>query len=314
MIEIVECKKYAEFLKSLVKFNLSKYNFRIKAAIILVGDSQASLTYVSRKIKAAEELSIDIELIHLNKDTKEDHILDLINKLNYDDNIQGILVQLPLPKGLNKDKILNSVNFKKDIDGLHFINSGLLNSMDSAEDLHKVYFFEDFNKTKLNLKENIPIIPATALGSYFLIKDLINLESKKVLIFGDSNLVTRPISRLMLLSKATVIVLNSKSKNIDNLLKEADIIITATGKMNLINKQTIEICQNIKLIVDIGITFNEEGKIQGDISKEIYNYSTNRDIKITKVPGGIGLLTVSTLMFNLMLCGLRQKLNNKKVF
>ena len=245
-------------------------------AVIQVGNDAASSIYVNNKIKLCNEIGINS--IHKKFDNiKEEELIKEIENLNNDDNINGILVQLPLPNGFNTKKVINTISYLKDVDGLTTTNIG------------KLYNDEDC------------IIPCTALGVMKLLDYYnVDLEGKNIAIVGRSTLVGRPLFKLLLDKNATVTMCHSKTNNLEEVLKTKDIIISATGKKGLITSCMVK---DDAVIRDVGIT-RVENKIYGDVSfDEVYEKAS----LITKVPGGVGPMTVICLMENTLNCYKLQK-------
>ncbi|EFR2866557.1 bifunctional methylenetetrahydrofolate dehydrogenase/methenyltetrahydrofolate cyclohydrolase FolD [Campylobacter jejuni] len=239
-------------------------------AVILVGDNAASQTYVSSKTKACEECGIKSLLYHLSQDTTQNELLALINTLNYDDSVDGILVQLPLPKHICKDLILENIISSKDVDGFHPINVGYLN---------------------LGLESGF--LPCTPLGIMRLLKTYqINLEGKDAVIIGASNIVGRPMASMLLNAGATVSICHIKTKDLSFYTKKADLIIVAAGCINLLREDMVK--EGV-IVIDVGINHLENGKITGDVDfKEVSKKSSY----ITPVPGGVGPMTIAMLLEN----------------
>ncbi len=308
MVKIIDCIYFSSLIKERIRNKVKENNLEISIAIILIGENKASLSYVSRKIEVASSLNIKTDLIRFNFDISEKEVIDIIERLNQDKKTTGILLQLPISKHLNLQNILKRISPEKDIDGLHYINSGLLNTVISKNDIYEIDLNNLNEDKELEFGVSSPVIPATALGVNFIINNTIkNLESKQIVIFGDSNLVTRPLARLMLIQKATVVILNSKSVNISHFLENADVIILATGIRNLLKIKDISNSKKLSLIIDIGVSFDENNKICGDLSKEFYQVKEMDTFNITKVPNGIGPITIASLMYNALMLKLTKK-------
>ncbi|MGN1338232.1 MAG: bifunctional 5,10-methylenetetrahydrofolate dehydrogenase/5,10-methenyltetrahydrofolate cyclohydrolase [Candidatus Coprovivens sp.] len=250
-----------------LKNKLNKLDKKLTLAIISVDNDEASLVYVKQKRIMAEELNINLIDKHFIN-TSNEEVINYINDLNKDNNVNGIIVQLPLPEYLNKELILNTIDYKKDVDGLTLINSGKLSQGVDC------------------------IIPCTPKGIIDLIDYYnINIKGKNIVVIGRSNLVGRPIASLLTSKDATVTITHSKTHNLKELCKEAEILIVATGKCKLINKEYVK---DGAIIIDVGI-HNINGKICGDVDfdsvKDIVSY-------ITPVPGGVGPMTVYELFNN----------------
>ena len=277
MASILSGNEYKEYiLKQHIEY-LRKINKKLKLVVIRVGDNPASKIYVNSKKKACKECGIDFEEIHFDNNIEEEALIQAINNLNNDTNVTSILVQLPLPKPINVNKVINTINYKKDVDGLTLINqSRLLNNMDC-------------------------IIPCTANGIINLLNYYnLPIEGQNVTIIGRSNLVGKPLAIAMENRNATVTLCHSKTKKLSDHTKNANIIVVAVGKVNLIKKDML---QDNQIIIDVGIN-RENDKITGDVDFE--NVKT-MDIKITPVPGGVGPLTIASVITNIIKCYELQK-------
>ncbi|HEG4625537.1 TPA: bifunctional methylenetetrahydrofolate dehydrogenase/methenyltetrahydrofolate cyclohydrolase FolD [Campylobacter jejuni] len=239
-------------------------------AVILVGDNPASQTYVKSKAKACEECGIKSLVYHLNENTTQNELLALINTLNHDDSVHGILVQLPLPDHICKDLILESIISSKDVDGFHPINVGYLN---------------------LGLESGF--LPCTPLGVMKLLKAYeIDLEGKDAVIIGASNIVGRPMATMLLNAGATVSVCHIKTKDLSLYTRQADLIIVAAGCVNLLRSDMVK--EGV-IVVDVGINRLESGKIVGDVD---FEEVSKKSSYITPVPGGVGPMTIAMLLEN----------------
>lgn len=238
-------------------------------AVILVGDDPASRVYVNNKKKACEQLGIYSEEYALSGDTAEDELIELIGKLNNDNSISGILVQLPLPKHIKEKRILESINPKKDVDAFHPINVGKIMTGDY-----------DF-------------VPCTPAGIMELIKESgISPEGKECVVIGRSNIVGKPMSMLLLHKNGTVTVCHSRTKNLKEKTKHADILVVAVGKPTFV---TGDMIKEGAVVIDVGINRLENKKLVGDVDFE----STEKVAgAITPVPGGVGPMTIAMLMKN----------------
>ncbi len=239
-------------------------------ATILVGNDPASISYINNKQKTAKSIGIKTFDYRLNESIDQHDLSDLINKLNNDKDVHGILIQLPLQKHLDKFDILNLINPNKDVDGLTFINSGLLLN----------------NQSKL--------IPCTPLGVMTLFDYYnIDLDGATVAIINRSNLVGKPLSSLLLERNSTVIVCHSHTKNLGQLLQNSDIIITAVGNRNKFTLTKNMVKEN-SIIVDVG-TSRVKGKLSGDAD---FDEVKEKASYITPVPGGVGPMTIAMLLKN----------------
>ena len=238
-------------------------------AVVLVGDNKASKSYVNSKHKACLENNINSVKIELDENISTASLLNEIEKLNNDDNVHGILVQLPLPKHIDAEQILNAVSPQKDVDGFHPINVG-----------------------KLVVGE-AKLIPCTPLGILEMIKSTGDeIDGKLALIIGRSNIVGKPISTLLLQNNATVITAHSKTKNLDSLLEQADIIVSCVGSAHFLTGE--EKVKETVTIIDVGNNY-KDGKLVGDVNLENFMGKVKY---ISPVPGGVGPLTITMLMRN----------------
>lgn len=239
-------------------------------AVILVGNDPASQTYVNSKAKACEECDIKSLVYRLDENTTQNELLALINTLNHDDSVHGILVQLPLPKHISKDLILESIISSKDVDGFHPINVGYLN---------------------LGLESGF--LPCTPLGVMKLLKAYdINLEGLDSVVIGASNIVGRPMATMLLNAGCTVSICHIKTKGLSAYTQKADLIIVAAGCVNLLRADMVK---EGAIIIDVGINRLENGKIVGDVDFEEVSKKASF---ITPVPGGVGPMTIAMLLEN----------------
>ena len=239
-------------------------------SVILVGEDSASSVYVKNKDKKANYVGFNSSVYKLPETTTKDELLALIEKLNKDDAVDGILLQLPLPKHLNPSDFLDKIDPKKDVDGFHPVNSGrLLNN-------EKPY-----------------AVPCTPKGIIRLLEEYnIQIEGKNAVVIGRSNIVGKPVSMLLLNKNATVTVAHSKTKNLSEITKKADILISATGHAGMV---TADMVKKGAAVIDVGIIRGNDGKLRGDA-----DFDTVKDIAgaITPVPGGVGPMTIAMLITN----------------
>ena len=264
-------KEYRQRLKNQVN-ELKEHGFTPKLSVILVGNDGASQSYVKSKKKAAEKIGMISEIIHLDESTSEEIVLSELNRLNNDDTVSGILVQVPLPKQVSEQKVLEAINPEKDVDGFHPINIG------------KLYIDEQ------------TFVPCTPLGIMEILKHAdINLEGKNAVVIGRSHIVGQPVSKLLLQANATVTILHSRTKNMNAHLKQADVIVSAVGQPGLVTKENVKAGA---VIIDVGNTPDENGKLKGDVA-----YDEVKEIAsaITPVPGGVGPLTITMVLNNTLL-------------
>jgi methylenetetrahydrofolate dehydrogenase (NADP+)/methenyltetrahydrofolate cyclohydrolase len=240
-------------------------------AVIIVGEDVASQVYVKNKEKSCKKCGIKSLKFEMTIDTQEHEILELIEKLNKDNNIDGILCQLPLPSHIDEKKVINLINPQKDVDCFNPINVGNL-------------YIGNFNENSM--------LPCTPKGCVKLIKEVEpNLKGKKVCIVGRSNIVGKPMSQLMLNENCTVKIVHSKTENIEDETKWADILIVAIGKGNFIKSNMIK---NDAIIIDVGVNRFKNG-LCGDVD---FDDIKSKAKAITPVPGGVGPMTIACLMEN----------------
>ena len=243
--------------------------------VILVGNDGASQSYVNNKKKSAEKIGMSSSIIHLDESTTEAALLEEIDKLNNDDNVHGILVQVPLPKQIDETKVLEKIAPEKDVDGFNPINIGRLYAGVET------------------------YIPCTPLGIMEILKHAdIDLEGKDVAIIGRSHIVGQPVAKLLTDANATVTLLHSRSKDMDAVLKRSDVIVSAVGKPGLVTKDVVK---QGAVIVDVGNTV-VDGKLTGDV---VYDEVSEVAGAITPVPGGVGPLTITMVLNNTLLAAKR---------
>ena len=269
MAIILDGKKLRDKIFESLKTKLDGMKVKPGLAVILSGDNPASRIYVNNKKKTAEKLGINSVVIEYPSDVSQREIIDKITELNNDDSINAILVQLPLPEHINKDVVINSILPEKDVDGLTLYNSGKLFSGDEPY-----------------------VYPCTPKGVLLLLDEYkIDIEGKHAVVIGRSNLVGKPLAQMLLKRNATVTLCHSKTKNLSEITKTADILISAVGK-NLVGEKYIK---NSSVVVDVGIFKSESGMIRGDVDFE--NVSKHVSY-ISPVPGGVGPMTIASLMLN----------------
>jgi methylenetetrahydrofolate dehydrogenase (NADP+)/methenyltetrahydrofolate cyclohydrolase len=254
-------------------------------ATILIGRDSASQVYIKSKIKACEDAVIKSFHHSLDENSPQKEIIVLIKKLNKNSEVDGILLQLPLPQNKDTQECLNAISPLKDVDGIHPFNAGLLNSSKSWNEI---------------IKKNI-LVSCTPIGIvHILHKSGITIEGKTAVVIGRSNLVGKPLSMLLLANDATVIMTHSKTRNLKEICKYADIIVAAVGKARFVNKDFIK---NGTAVIDVGINRTPEG-LCGDVD---FDAVKDMDIKITPVPGGVGPMTITMLLENTL-----KAFNNRK--
>ena len=269
MAIILDGKKLRDKIFEDLKTKLDKMEKKPTLAVILVGENPASQIYVRNKKKTAEKLGINSISIEYPSDITESELLQKIEELNNDENVTAILVQLPLPAHIDKNKVIDKILPQKDVDGLTPYNLG-----------------------KLFSGEEPYVYPCTPKGILLLLDEYnIELEGRHVVVVGRSNLVGKPVAQLFLKRNATVTMCHSHTKNLANITKTADIIVSAVGKNVIGEKMLKSNC----VVVDVGIFRDENGKISGDVDFE--NVSKVAAY-ISPVPGGVGPMTIASLMLN----------------
>lgn len=287
MIKILDGKTIAQKIKTKIKAQVATItNRKPKLAVIIVGEDLASQIYVRNKIKACQECDIDGQVFSLAATITEKEVINKIEQLNNDNSIDGILVQLPLPKHINSLAVINSIVIDKDVDGLTNINAGRLLQGDKQA-----------------------MLPCTVKGILQLLNYYqIPIASQNITIINNSNIVGKPLALLLTNMGATVSVVHKLTKNLTFYTKEADIICSATGVYNIINNKEVK---SGVIIIDIAINYQGKNKkVVGDIDFEAMK---NTAAAITPVPGGVGVMTIAMLLENLMTCyQLNIKSNIKK--
>lgn len=275
-MQIINGFEISKNIKLSIADIVSKFEKKPCLAVIIVGANKASKIYVKNKEKACEECGFKSIKYELDENTTELELIELLNKLNKDDNINAILVQLPLPKHINENRISESIQPDKDVDCFNPINVGK--------------FFN--NK---NTDYNDMILPCTANGCLKLIKSINNyqnIEGKRAVIIGRSNIVGKPIAQLLLNENCTVTIVHSKTKNLAEITIQADIIVIAIGKPKFLKKDMIK---KDALIIDVGINRLNNSTICGDVDFEDVK---DKCLFITPVPKGVGPMTIACLMEN----------------
>ena len=272
MYQIIDGKKISQEIKDELREKMAELKQKGGSrclAVIQVGDDPASSVYVNNKKKACEYIGIDSESYHLPEETTEKELLELIDGLNRKPEVNGILVQLPLPKQIDEDKILLAISPEKDVDGFHPVNVG-------------------------NLSIGRPgFVSCTPAGVIQLLKRAgIEIEGKECVVLGRSNIVGKPMAMLLLRENGTVTVCHSRTKNLKEITKRADILVAAIGKPKFIDADYVK---EGAVVIDVGIHRNENGKLCGDVDFESV---APHCAAITPVPGGVGPMTIAMLMHN----------------
>lgn len=238
-------------------------------AVVLVGHHPASLSYVRGKQKGCEEVRIRLTLIHLPEETTEEELLNTIDRLNADPDVHGILVQLPLPKSIDAQKVINRIHVLKDVDGFHPVNMGRLLIGESG------------------------LLPCTPLGILELIKRTGEpIEGKHAVVIGRSNIVGKPVAQLLIRENATVTVCHSKTVDLPRYTKQADILVVAMGRPLTVGKDMVK---PGAIVIDVGTTRLDDGKFYGDV---IFDEVKDVAAYLTPVPGGVGPMTITMLLKN----------------
>lgn len=274
---IIDGKACSQEVKDKVKAEVAglekKYGRVPALAVILVGDNPASQVYVRNKVKAAEYVGIRSIMIALPADTPESVLLEKIDELNNDPLCDGILVQLPLPKHIDESKVIYSISKDKDVDGFHILNVGAL-----------------WTGTHC-------IQPCTPKGIIHLIKSTgIDIQGKLAVVVGRSNIVGKPVAKLLLDENATVVIAHSRTADLKALTLQADILVVAVGKEAVV---TGDMVKPGAVVIDVGMNRNAEGKLCGDVD---FASASQVASFITPVPGGVGPMTIAMLMNNTLEC------------
>ncbi len=270
--KIIDGKALAQDTRQEIKQRVSQIskNQRVPClAVVLVGENPASAVYVRNKIKACEEVGIKSLFEKLPAETSEKDLLSCIDRLNKDDTVDGILVQLPLPKQISEQKVIEAIRVDKDVDGFHLINVGALASG-----------LDGFR-------------PCTPSGVMRMLESInYPLSGKHALVIGRSNIVGKPMALMLLEKNATVTIAHSKTVNLKELAKSSDIIVVATGRQKTL---TADMVKPDAVVIDVGINRDAQGKLCGDVDTEAVMQIAGH---ITPVPGGVGPMTIAMLLVN----------------
>ena len=272
MAELIDGKRISKEIKDELKAEAEKFKAEGKEAtlaVILVGDDPASAVYVNNKKKACEYIGIKSLSYELPKETTEEELLGLIEKLNKDDSVNGILVQLPVPDHIDENKIIHSISPLKDVDGFHPLNVGAL---------------------LIGEKGYVSCTPAGVIQ--LLKRSNVDIEGKECVVVGRSNIVGKPMGVLLLRENGTVTIAHSRTKDLKSICKRADILVVAVGKPKMINADYVK---EGAVVIDVGIHRMDNGKLCGDVDFDSVEPIVS---KITPVPGGVGPMTIAMLMDN----------------
>ena len=266
---IIDGKAVAQKVRGELKSEVSALGAEIGLAVVLVGDDNASRIYVRNKINACAEIGLKSTLVELPATATEGEVLDAVATLNCDNSIHGIIVQLPLPSHIDTDRVLASIKPEKDVDGCHYVQKG---------------------KLWTGTPETLPCTP---YGCIELLKHYgVSISGKHAVVLGRSNLVGRPLAELLLRENATVTICHSRTANLADITKNADILCVAIGKSKFV---TADMVKDGAVVIDVGINRDENGKLCGDVDFENVKEKCSY---ITPVPGGVGPMTVTMLMKN----------------
>ena len=277
-MEVISGKEIAAEIKSQIAADVEKYakqyGRKPNLVVVIVGEDPGSVSYVTGKTKAANEVGIDNQTICLKENTTEEELLALICKLNEDNTVDGILIQLPLPKGIDEDKVILTLSAEKDVDGFHPLNVAAL------------------------WQKRPCLLPCTPKGIIELMKRKgIEISGKRAVVIGRSNIVGLPVAKLLTDENATVTVCHSRTKNLAEVCSQADILVPALGKPKFVKENMVK---EGAVVIDVGVNRDPDtGKLCGDVDFDAVAPKTSY---ITKVPGGVGPMTIACLMQNTLEC------------
>lgn len=272
--EIIDGKEVAGSIRSEIKEEVARLKGQVTPglAVILVGDDPASRSYVKGKEKASKEVGIYSELVELPADTTEETLLTTVDRFNDDPNIHGILVQLPLPKHISEKKVIERILPEKDVDGFHPVNIGRMMTGQEA------------------------FLPCTPFGIMKMLEyKNIDVRGKHAVVIGRSNIVGKPAGQLLLNADATVTYCHSKTPHLETYTSQADILIAAAGREEMIRKEHVK---EGAVVIDVGVNRKENGKLCGDV---LFDEVKEKASYITPVPGGVGPMTITMLLYNTLL-------------
>jgi len=259
--------------------SLTKKGINAGLAVVIVGDNQASRVYVNSKKKACAECGIASYEYALGEGTSEEELLNLVAKLNEDDKVSGILVQLPLPKHINEERIIEAISPKKDVDAFHAVNVGKI------------------------MIGNFSFLPCTPAGVMELLASTgVDITGKECVVIGRSNIVGKPMAMLLLHKSATVTICHSRTVDLASVCKRADILVSAVGIADFV---TADMVKDGAIVIDVGMNRNHEGKLCGDVDFDEVKKKTSY---ITPVPGGVGPMTIAMLMKNTLTAAKEQNI------
>lgn len=272
MVKILDGKALSQKIKGQLKEEVAKLKdegISVGLAVVIVGDDPASRVYVNSKKRACEEIGIYSEEYALKGETTQEELIELVKKLNEKDDINGILVQLPLPRHIDEEAVINAISPEKDVDAFHPVNVGKI------------------------MIGNYDFLPCTPAGVMELIAESeIDLAGKECVVVGRSNIVGKPMSMLLLHKNATVTICHSKTKNLPKVIKRADLVVVAVGRPEMV---TGDMIKEGAVVIDVGINRLENKKLVGDAH---FESCKEKAAAITPVPGGVGPMTIAMLMKN----------------
>lgn len=282
--KILKGKLIAEWIEAIARYNIKHIDGEVTLAVVQVGNNQASNTYIKNKEKACERCGINTITEKFDDDITQEELIEYIHHLNGNNDVTGILVQLPLPNHIDEEAVLQEIWSEKDVDGFTYRNAGKLYTSKHGNNL---------------------LLPCTAAGIIHLLEYYdIQIEGKNCVVVGRSNIVGKPTASLLLDKNGTITVCHSKTKNLKDICKQADILVCAIGKPKFFTKEYVK---EGAVVIDVGINRDEDGKLCGDVD---FDGVVDVASAITPVPGGCGLLTVAELMLN---CVKAYKLQNGEV-
>ncbi len=279
MAKIIDGKAVSAAVKESVREEIIRDGLDIGLAVVIVGNNQASRVYVNNKKKACEVCGIKSYEYALPEETTEEQLLELVDTLNKDDKINGILVQLPLPKQINEEKIIERISPLKDVDAFHAVNVGKI------------------------MIGNYAFLPCTPAGVMELIHSTgVDVCGKNCVVIGRSNIVGKPMAMLLLHENATVTICHSKTQNLAEICSKADVLVSAVGRADFV---TADMVKEGAVVIDVGMNRNAEGKLCGDVR---FDECAAKAGWITPVPGGVGPMTIAMLMKNTVMA---KRIQNK---
>lgn len=272
MAIVIDGKAVSAQVKEQVRAEIEREGLKVGLAVVIVGNNQASRVYVNNKKKACEVCGIKSYEYALPEETTEEQLLELVDTLNADKNINGILVQLPLPKQINEEKIIERISPEKDVDAFHAVNVGKI------------------------MIGNYAFLPCTPAGVMELIHSTgTEVSGKECVVIGRSNIVGKPMAMLLLHENATVTICHSRTKNLAEVCRRADILVSAVGRADFV---TADMVKEGAVVIDVGMNRDAENKLCGDVK---YDEVEKKASYITPVPGGVGPMTIAMLMKNTLM-------------